>query len=72
MQQTLTCPACGARDLDLTDYDAMMVLRADLALFSLHCSHCATKVSSLQPIPHALREDVRYAAIEIGAGMGVE
>lgn len=72
MAQTLTCPACGFRDLDLNDYESMIVLRADLALFSLRCNRCASKISSVQPIPAALREEVRFAAIEIGAGMGLE
>lgn len=72
MSQTLTCPTCGARDLDLNDYESMIVLRADLALFSLRCGHCASKISSIQPIPATLREEVRFAAIEIGAGMGLE
>ncbi len=48
----------------------MMVLRADLAFFTLLCPQCGTKVSALQPIPLALREEVRFAAIEVGAGMG--
>ncbi|WP_165056470.1 MULTISPECIES: UDP-N-acetylmuramoylalanyl-D-glutamate--2,6-diaminopimelate ligase [unclassified Adlercreutzia] len=68
----LTCPSCGAHDLDLRAYDSLMVLRPDLALFSLHCNHCATKVSTLQPIPPDLREEVRFAAVEVGAGMGLE
>lgn len=72
MSQTLTCPACGFRDLDLNDYESMIVLRADLALFSLRCNRCASKISSVQPIPATLREEVRFAAIEIGAGMGLE
>lgn len=72
MAQTLTCPACGFRSLDLNDYESMIVLRADLALFSLRCNRCASKISSIQPIPATLREEVRFAAIEIGAGMGLE
>ncbi len=72
MAQTLTCPACGLRGLDLNDYESMIVLRADLALFSLRCNRCASKISSVQPIPATLREEVRFAAIEIGAGMGLE
>lgn len=72
MALALTCPSCGARDLDLRDYESMIVLRADLALFSLRCNHCASRISSIQPIPAALREEVRFAAIEIGAGMGLE
>lgn len=72
MSHLLTCPSCGARDLDLHAYDSMMVLRADTALFTLYCPHCAAKVSSLHPIPLSMREEVRFAAIEVGARMGIE
>ncbi len=70
MRRAVTCPACGAADLDVRTYDSMMVLRADLALFSLTCPHCATRLSSLSPIPPELREEIMFAAIELGAGMG--
>lgn len=70
MQATVTCPACGAQDLDVRTFDSMMVLRPNLALFSLTCPHCATRMSVMQPIPPALREEVQFAAIELGAGMG--
>ena len=70
MVRTLSCPTCGQSDLDVCRYDSMMVLRADLAFFTLRCPQCGTKVSALQPIPLALREEVRFAAIEVGAGMG--
>ncbi|MCI8469548.1 MAG: UDP-N-acetylmuramoylalanyl-D-glutamate--2,6-diaminopimelate ligase [Eggerthellaceae bacterium] len=70
MTQDITCPACAGTSLDVTSYDSMMVLRPDLAFFSLTCPRCGAKVSSLQPIPAALREEVRFAAIEVGAGMG--
>lgn len=66
----VVCPACGASDLDLCCYDSMMVLRADTALFTLHCPHCGSAVSSVHAIPDQLREEVRFAAIEVGAGMG--
>ena len=66
----LTCPACGAKNLDVHNYDAMMVLSPDLALFTMHCPHCKTKVSTMRPIPNELRDEVRYAAMEVGAGMG--
>ncbi len=70
MPHVLTCPSCGAHDLDLCDYESMMVLRSDIALFTLKCKYCANRVSSLQPIPECLRDEVRFAAREIGAGMG--
>ena len=61
MKAKVTCPACGADDLDL---------RADLALFTLTCPHCAARISALLTIPPELREEVVFAAIELGAGMG--
>lgn len=70
MRSTVTCPACGATDLDVCSYESMMVLRPDLALFSLVCPHCSTRLSSLQAIPACLRDEVMFAAIELGAGMG--
>lgn len=66
----LTCPACGAVDLDVCDYDSMMVLRKDTAFFSLRCPHCGAAVSSVHAIPVQLREEIKFAAIEVGAGMG--
>ncbi|EGC88713.1 hypothetical protein HMPREF9404_4172 [Eggerthella sp. HGA1] len=50
----------------------MMVVRADLAMFTLRCPHCKATVSSMQPIPPQLYEEVRFAALEVGAGMGLE
>ncbi|MEY8459934.1 UDP-N-acetylmuramoylalanyl-D-glutamate--2,6-diaminopimelate ligase [Eggerthellaceae bacterium 24-137] len=70
MRTTLTCPACGASDMDVRAYESMMVLRPDLALFTLSCPHCAARISAIHPIPPALREEVQFAAIELGAGMG--
>lgn len=70
MTAKLTCPACGATDLDVCKYDSMMVLSKDTALFSLRCPHCDATVSSVHAIPLQLREEIRFAAIEIGAGMG--
>ena len=72
MGRSVTCPACGATDLDVCRYDTMMVLRADFALFTMRCPHCNAPVSSMQHIPAQLREEVRFAAIEVGAGMGRE
>lgn len=69
MTPSLTCPACGAH-LDVCSYASMLVVRSDLALFSLRCPHCQKPVSALHPIPAQLREEVHFAAIEVGAGMG--
>ena len=70
MSRSMICPACKATDLDLCRYEAMMVVRADLALFTLRCPHCGNMVSDIRPIPLQLRDEVRFAAIEVGAGMG--
>ncbi|MCL1799528.1 MAG: UDP-N-acetylmuramoylalanyl-D-glutamate--2,6-diaminopimelate ligase [Eggerthellaceae bacterium] len=67
---TLTCPSCGAHTLDVRDYDSMMVLKADSALFTLCCPHCSKAVSSIRAIPDELKDEVRFAAIELDAGMG--
>lgn len=72
MSQGVTCPACGAVGLDVCRYESMMVVRADLALFTLRCPHCDATVSSMQHIPPQLLEEVRFAALEVGAGMGLE
>lgn len=69
MRSQMICPACGT-PLDLCRYEAMMVVRPDLALFTVACPQCEASVSSLQPIPLQLREEVRFAAHEVGAGMG--
>lgn len=70
MKPRVTCPRCGADDIDVRAFDSMMVLRTDVALYSLTCPHCAAKLSSLGAIPPSLREEVVFAAIELGAGMG--
>ncbi len=69
MARQLSCPACNAKGLDLCNYESMMVLRRDLALFVVACPACGSKVSSLQPIPDQLRDEIDFAAIAIGAGM---
>ena len=69
---TLTCPACHLGELSVADYESMMVLRSDLALFTLRCPLCGHRVSTLQCIPPTLEADVRSAADAVGAGMGAE
>ena len=66
----VTFPACGADDVDVRSYESLMALRSDLALFTLTCPHCAARISALLTIPPELREEVVFAAIELGAGMG--
>ena len=51
----VVCPACGAQDLDVCAYDTMLVVRPDLALFTLECPACGASVSTLQRIPLQLR-----------------
>lgn len=70
MARMVKCPACGAGDVDVCGYDAMMVLRPDVALFTVRCPRCGASVSTMERIPLELREEVRFAAIEVGAGMG--
>lgn len=72
MAHSIACPACGKTDLDVCSYLSMMVVRSDLALFRLECPTCHAMVSALHTIPPQLREEVRFAAIEVGAGMGAE
>lgn len=70
MNQNATCPACKATDLDICHYDTMMVLSADLALFTLHCPYCGTSITSMRHIPSQLQNEICFAAQEVGAGMG--
>ena len=70
MKAKVTCPACEADDVDVRSYESLMALRSDLALFTLTCPHCAARISALLTIPPELREEVVFAAIELGAGMG--
>lgn len=66
----IICPACHARRLDLVNYETLMVLRRDYGMFTLRCPNCSNKISVLKPIPHELYDEVDFAAIEMGAGMG--
>ena len=66
----LECPSCGCVSLKLRDYESMIVITADFALFTLSCPNCGARVSSVRPIPNEMHDEVRYAAIEVGAGMG--
>ena len=72
MSDGMVCPSCKASDLDVCSYRAMMVVRSDLALFTLTCPHCGAAVSSVQRIPERLRDEVNLVALEVGAGMGLE
>ena len=70
MDETMKCPKCGAEDLDLVRFQSMMLVSNDEALFTLQCPHCGNTVSSVKPIPTALREKVEAVAVELDAGMG--
>ena len=51
MKAKVTCPACGADDVDVRSYESLMALRSDLALFTLTCPHCAARIAfSLGPL----------------------
>ena len=64
------CPSCGNGPLDITRYGSMMVLSKDAAFFSLRCPWCHSLVSMVSHLSGDLRQQARFAAIEVGAGMG--
>lgn len=66
----MTCPDCNIDNLDVHQYESMMVINATHALFTVRCPRCGARVSSMRQIPADMREEVQYAAIEVGAGMG--
>lgn len=65
---TASCPKCGNSAFDLREYRSIMVLSPEIALFSLICPTCGNEVALLQPIPREMREELHFAAIEVGAG----
>ena len=71
MTACLNCPSCGADALDVHGYESMIVVTPDCALFTVRCA-CGARVSGLRAIPSDMREEVQFAAIEVGAGMGRE
>ena len=72
MAARLQCPSCGSVELDLRSYESLIVISRDHALFTVCCPACSTRVSTIQQIPPELQEEVLFAAIEVGAGMGRE
>lgn len=68
----LVCPSCGMRDLNLLNYSTLMVLKVDTGMFTIECPNCASRVSSIQPIPQELYAEIEVAAKELHAGMGIE
>lgn len=72
MGTIVKCACCGSTEFDLHDFDTMMVLCSELALFGLHCPHCSTHVAAVCAIPHDMLGLVYEYALEVGAGMGRE
>lgn len=70
MNELLECPHCRKAAIDLHGYESMIVVAQGFALFTLKCPACGTRVSSMHEIPTDMREAVRCAALEVGAGMG--
>lgn len=70
MSVTVTCKGCGSTNFDLHDYESMMVLSRNLALFTLRCPDCGMLTSSVCAIPEDLHAVVDEAARKLGAGMG--
>ncbi len=66
------CPKCNGEGLDVSAYESMIVVTLTHAVFTLRCPHCAAHVSALAEIPESMREEVQFAAIEVGAGMGLD
>lgn len=71
MEPLLECPQCHAVAMDLHDYESMIVVTTRYALFGLRCPCCGTRASSMHPIPPDMQDEVLYAAVEVGAGMGL-
>lgn len=69
-QLTFLCPSCHAQTISVLDYESLMALKRNLALFTVRCPRCGTKISMIRPIPPILRNEMNLAAAEAGAGMG--
>lgn len=65
---TASCSHCGNTSFDLRKYRSVMVLSPEIALFGLVCPTCGNDVAMLQQIPREMREELHFAAIEVGAG----
>ncbi len=66
----MKCPQCGFENIELQGYESMIVVARNLALFTVRCPSCGARVSGLHAIPPELHDEVQYAAIQVGAGMG--
>ncbi len=72
MSDCVKCPHCAASGLSLHDYESVMVLDSNLAVFTLVCPSCKSTIAAIRGIPRELRPLIRSAAREVGAGMGQE
>ena len=70
MAPEIKCKACGSTDFALTDYESLLALSSDLAVFTLRCPHCKTPTVVVCSIPEEIRADIDAAADKLGAGMG--
>ena len=70
MGTIVKCGRCGSTEFDLHEFDTMMVLCDQLALFGLRCPNCSTQVAAVCVIPQDMQPLVRFSAREVGAGMG--
>lgn len=72
MGTIVKCARCSSTEFDLHDFETMMVLCEQLALFTLRCPYCGSHVAAVCVIPEDMLPMVRSAALEVGAGMGHE
>ncbi len=71
MDALLECPYCHRHTIDFHRYESLIAITTDHALFCTRCPSCGQRISSVRPIPEDMRDEVLYAAIEVGAGMGL-
>ncbi len=64
------CPKCREMGVVLENYESLIMVSPDRALFTVTCRACGARISSVSEIPDSLREEIQSAAIEVGAGMG--
>ena len=72
MATVVKCAFCGSTEFDLHDFDTMMVLCPELALFGLRCPVCGAQVAAVCVIPPDMQGMVQRSALDVGAGMGRE
>lgn len=70
MATIVKCASCGSTEFDLHEFDTMMVLCSELALFGLRCPYCGTQVAAVCVIPQDMQQLVYDCAHKVGAGMG--